>query len=84
MKYTVYWLPDVEQELADLWLSAPGRGAVTRAAHAIDRFLQSDPQNAGESRPNGRRILFAPPLGVLIRVIPDDLRVEIVHLWRFD
>jgi hypothetical protein len=59
MSWTVNWLPDAEQELADSWLNAPDRDAVTHAAQTIDELLQRDPLKAGEFRPDGRRIVFA-------------------------
>ncbi|HEV3449273.1 MAG TPA: hypothetical protein VG099_31850 [Gemmataceae bacterium] len=84
MRFSVNWLPDCEQELAHLWINAPDRQAVTQAAHILDERLRLDPLNAGESRPSGRRILFASPLGVVYRVIPDDMLVQVEHVWRFD
>ena len=82
MSYSVTWLPAAEQELADLWLNASDRGAVTRAAHLIDQRLQTDPENEGESRPNGRRILFVPPLAVIFRVQPAGQEVLVLTVWR--
>lgn len=84
MNFTVHWLPKTEQELAALWLVAPLRSAVTRAAHVIDRQLQQDPEAIGESRPKGLRIHIETPLGVLYRVRRDQRLVEVVHVWRFD
>jgi hypothetical protein len=83
MKYLVDWLPDAEQELADLWLNAADRSVITQAAYSIDQRLQDDPETAGESRPNDRRILFGPPRGVIFRVHQDSRRVEVHHVWRF-
>jgi hypothetical protein len=80
--FSVNWLPDCEQELARLRINAPDRQAVTQAAHIPER-LRLDPLDVGESRPNGRRILFASPLGVVYRVIPDDMLVQVEHVWRF-
>jgi plasmid stabilization system protein ParE len=83
MKYKVDWLPAAEQELADVWLQAADRDAVSQAAHAIDQVLELDPHHAGESRPEGRRILFAPPLGVIFRIIEDDKLVQVSQVWQF-
>jgi len=58
MRFTVDWVSDAEDELTNEWLNAPDRAAVTGAANAIDQRLQFNPDTAGESRPNGRRILF--------------------------
>ena len=83
MKWTVIWLPDAEQELADIWLNATNRAAVTHSSHVIDVLLKQDPENAGESRDGDRRILLVAPLGVLYRVFADDVRVEVLHVWIF-
>jgi hypothetical protein len=81
MNWTVLWLPDAEQELADAWLNAPFRDAVTRAAHIIDQLLQRDPENNGQPILNGRRCVLVPPLGVLFRILADEQRVEVIHVW---
>jgi hypothetical protein len=67
MKYRVLWLAAAEQELAQIWLNAADRSAVTSASNRIDRRLQSNPEDEGESRPNGQRIVFETPLGVLLQ-----------------
>jgi len=82
MSYVVTWLPDAEQELARIWLTAADRAHVTEAADWIDQQLKSDPVDAGESRPNGRRILVAAPLGIIFRVDELDRRVVISHVWQ--
>jgi hypothetical protein len=83
MKFHVNWLPDAEQELADIWLQAPDRPAVTQASHLIDRRLQKHPDLEGESRPDGQRILIVPPLAAVFQVFADDMRVDVIHVWRF-
>jgi hypothetical protein len=83
MKYDVVWLPDVEQELAQIWLNAPNRDLVSQAAFRIDLSIEVDPNYVGESRPNGRRIYFMPPLGIIYRVLESTQRVEVIHVWRF-
>jgi plasmid stabilization system protein ParE len=82
MTYTVTWVPSAEQRLADIWLHAPDRDRVTRAAHDIDQRLRRDPENDGESRSNGRRILISIPLGVIFRVFPEDRLVEVLTVWH--
>ena len=78
MKYTVTWLPDADQELADLRLNAADRDAVSQAANAIERCLRKDPLQTGESRSAATRIAFLPPLAFLFHVADDDRLVEIV------
>jgi hypothetical protein len=64
--YRVEWLQSALDDLAAVWLQADSalRQAITAASNLIDQQLQHDSQNQGESRSDGRRILFAPPLGV--------------------
>jgi plasmid stabilization system protein ParE len=82
MTYTVTWTPSAQQELADLWVHAPDRAAVTAAANTIDALLRRDPQNAGESRSGPTRLLFEPPLFVLFDVSEDDRLVNVWGVWR--
>jgi mRNA-degrading endonuclease RelE of RelBE toxin-antitoxin system len=81
MKYSVIWLPAAEQELARIWLNATDRNAVSNASNLIDRRLQTNPENVGESRSNDQRITFEEPLAVLFQVVPDDVRVWVIHVW---
>lgn len=67
MTYDVDW-DAVEGELADLWMNAADRAAVTAAVHRIDRRLQRDPSACGESRGGANRLMFDGPVGVLFRV----------------
>jgi plasmid stabilization system protein ParE len=83
MKYTVVWKPAAEQELASIWTNATDRQAVTAAAHRIDELLQRDPEQAGESRPSGIRILIVPPLAVRFKVDTQDRMVSVARVWRF-
>jgi hypothetical protein len=72
MNYVVQWLP------------AARRSAVTQASHLIDLRLQRFPEESGESRPDGLRIYFESPLGVLFRIRPGTLVVEVIHVWEFE
>jgi hypothetical protein len=84
MKWTVVYLPAAEQEHADLWLDPGSRAEVTDAANRIDRMLERDPDQVGESRQeDDQRVLFVAPLGVLFRVKPQDCLVEVIHVWKF-
>jgi len=83
MSHTVVWLPAAEQELADLWLMASDRVAITNASLEIDQLLTTDPENAGESRQDKRRVLFSAPIAVMFRVLRDDRIVIVSHVWNF-
>ncbi len=59
MNFTVIWRRQALAELAAIWNSAANRNAVTAASDRIDRLLELDPMNAGESRDGSDRIVFA-------------------------
>lgn len=79
MNYQVDWTPPAEQDLADRWLSATDREAVTVAAEWLDEQLATDPLRLGEPWGSSvHRIAVSGPIGVEFEVIEDDKRV-IVH-----
>ena len=82
MTYTVVWRPRQKQRLAELWMAAPDRPAITAAADEIDRRLRIAPLDEGESREGAFRVIFIDPLAVKYRVFEDDFVVAIVRVWR--
>ena len=82
MRYTVLWRPSAEGALADLWTSATNRDTVGRAADSIDAMLRSVPNEVGESRSGGSRILIVPPLAVYYDVSEADCLVAVWAVWR--
>ena len=80
MNYTVVWQPTAEQQLATAWVDASDRGAVTRAAERIDTLLGLAPNQVGESRDAGRRILVVSPLVVTYEVVEDDKLVRVLRV----
>ncbi len=81
MKYTVSWLPQAQDELADLWVQATDRQAVTGAADRIDRALARDADTKGQPF-DGARIIVQAPLAVSFTVSPDDCQVTVYQVWR--
>ena len=79
MKYSVQWKPNAEQQLAQLWVDADDRDAVTAAADAVESAMQRDPENLGESRSGMNRVVFEGPLGFSFDV--DSARRTVVVLW---
>jgi plasmid stabilization system protein ParE len=82
MTFTVVWRATAEAKLAELWLSASDRDAVTRAADAIVALLRSHPRAVGEAREAPSRIQIVPPLAVYYDVIEDDRVVAVWAVWR--
>jgi hypothetical protein len=83
MKYTVIYLPSAEQQLADLWLAAADRSAITSASDKIDQLLKDNPLAVGESRVSNIRILFEEPLVVVYDVREADLVVKVWAVWQW-
>ena len=84
MKYTVACTAEADEQLADIWvMNVEQREAVLRAAQALDSELEHSPLEVGESREEGFRVLFAPPLGIRFRVSTADRLVVIVAFWRY-
>jgi plasmid stabilization system protein ParE len=83
VNYTVLWTPAAEQRLTTIWTEATDRREVTDAAQRIDEALATNPEDCGESRSSGRRIILVPPLGVTFEVRPDDRIVSVLWVWRF-
>ena len=83
MTFTVIWLPDALNRLADVWTTYPNRAAVTAAADRIDARLAADPLAEGESRDEEDRVTFDPPLRVLVRVNVAAREVYVTELGVF-
>jgi hypothetical protein len=81
MRFTVTWHPSAEQELANIWLPAIDRAAISQAANAIDRLLASDPLSQGEEF-YGERLLVVLPLAVTYTVSEPDRTVQILQVWH--
>jgi hypothetical protein len=84
MNFEVLWSAEAESRLANAWLLAPNRHQVTEAAARIDEMLRRDPEDIGESRPGGRRIVHEPPLGLVFSVDVENQRVLVLDLWCYD
>lgn len=79
----VVWAESALDEPATLWLTADSvsRQAITAAQAQIDHLLERSPEDVGESRPGGRRIVFVPPLGVVFSVRESDRAAKVLRIW---
>lgn len=80
--FRVEWHQAAMDELTNLWTKADSavRKATTAASHQIDKRLQIDPANEGESRSGGRRIQFFPPLTIIFEVDEANRTVTVLHV----
>lgn len=83
--FRVRWKQSALDALAAMWAAADSqlRRAITAAVHRIDQELRIDPASKGESRPNGRRVHFEAPLGVLFQVEPQHSIVRVLRVWQY-
>jgi plasmid stabilization system protein ParE len=80
MSYEVRWKRTARDQLANLWVSAANRRAVTDAANALDAQLQRDPLTCGEGVPGERRVLIEMPLVVVYRVREREKKVIVLSV----
>jgi plasmid stabilization system protein ParE len=78
MSYTVTWKESASDRLAEIWMSARDRRAVTAAADRLDAALRADPHLHGESRDESTRLVIVPPLAVVYEVLEADRLVHIL------
>ena len=78
-RFTVTWHPSAIDELAQIWLSAIDRNAVTNAVSAIDAILRNEPQKKGDEF-YGDRIIVAMPLAVTFAVNEADRIVQVLQV----
>lgn len=78
MKWTVVYRPAAEKDLAELWLSAVDRNAVSAAADRIDLKLKSDPLNMGDTLTAELRSVIEGPLEVAFQISVLD---RVVSVW---
>ncbi len=81
-RFTVVWDESARDELANLWMAAPDRNAVTQASNAIDAELAEDPDRKGAPLSEGLRGLSIPPLRVVFLTRKDDRIVEVLRVAR--
>jgi hypothetical protein len=81
----VKWHQGALDELTRIWTLADSnqRKGITAATHALDQRLGSRPEEEGESRSEGRRITFFPPLSLLFRIEKDGRSVTVLHARLF-
>lgn len=83
MSFRVHWSEEAVSDLGKVWLTADPqrRAAISIAAHQIDRALQINPESEGESRPEGCRVYFEAPLGILFTVNARLRAVTVTQAW---
>ncbi len=81
-RYTVIWQIEARNDLAEIWLNAPDRSAVSEAANLIDIRLARSPHDDGIPLSEGLLALIEPPLQVALEVREPDRLVEVAAVKR--
>ncbi len=76
--YTVTYIEDARDQLAEIWLEVLDRSAVAKADDEIDRILKDDASLKGTEVREGLRQLVVPPLKVQFTIEEDD---RLVTIW---
>jgi plasmid stabilization system protein ParE len=79
--YHVELTPEAENDLAEIWLDADDRKAVTDAETTIHSLLCSDPMVRGTLVAEGLYRIAAGPL-VAYYSVDEQRRVEVSRIWR--
>jgi hypothetical protein len=83
LKWTVVWLQNVEQELAEAWLNSNNRSAVSQAANQIDSIIRTSPETSGDPYRISQRVLQIGPLAVTYFVDEPNRIVSITGLLDY-
>lgn len=75
--FQVDYSRDAEDDLANYWLAAPDRTAVTRAERIIFDKLQADPFGNGRNVAEGLYRIVEAPLAMYYTINADDRRVVV-------
>lgn len=78
-RFNVIWWRFARAKLADLWLEATDKLAVTAAANEIDRLLADDPAGCAEASHEGLYRLTIKPLTVQYSV--EAAKRRVVRVW---
>lgn len=77
-QYTVSWRPEIQADLADIWMAAPDRRSISAAADRIDELLSRDAASQGTEVHEGLRALIVEPLLVYFTASEPD---RLVTVW---
>jgi hypothetical protein len=81
MRYRIAWDTEAYRALERIWDAFEDPSPIARAVDAIHEMLSEDADQQGESRSRGRRVLIAPPLGIVIQAQARIGEVLVVRVW---
>jgi hypothetical protein len=80
IKYMVSWDYRAEQDLAEVWVNATDRAAVSAASREIDKALAYDADRKGDPLSEGLRAINIGPLRAVFEVSEQDRKVVVVRV----
>jgi hypothetical protein len=80
MNYTVVWRREAEDQFTALWIRSVNKNAMTGYMDQIDRILEQDPHDQGESRNENTRLAFFRPLCVRYQIDEPAKTVTVVSI----
>jgi len=80
VNWEVHWSTRAESELAQIWLDSVDRVGITVASAQIEKVLQVNALEAGESRFDSVRVFCYLPLVVWFVVFPKSQTVMVIHV----
>ena len=85
MNFTVIWKSTALDRLADIYVASSDtvRQRMAGGVENLNRQLEQDPLDVGESRHSGYRVAFPPLLMVTFSVDESSREVRVVHVVRF-
>jgi hypothetical protein len=81
MIHRVVWEVEAVQSLEEIWDAAFDQESIAHAIDVIEEELSEDAMQMGESRDEGFRVYFAPPLAVLYWANDRATEVIIEAVW---
>jgi len=84
MNYKVIWKKVAEKQLAEIWVRSHDRSRIVAVADRIVSSLGSNPEDLGESRTGGDRVIIESPLAVTYRIDERSKTVLILKIHAFE
>jgi mRNA-degrading endonuclease RelE of RelBE toxin-antitoxin system len=81
-RYKVVWRKRALNDLADIWLRAEDRQALTEAVDRVESKLAERPREWGDELCEGLFRIVAGPVRVLFTIEEPAKTVRVVRVWR--
>lgn len=83
MKWTVVWLKEAEEKLANAWLNSTEKVAIAEASNRIEGLLRLSPEKCGTKYDQHLRLLICHPLAIIFSIDEPNRIVRILGVQAF-